>query len=66
MKQLRFILLMLVACVAQVSHANGLTPESEALIRGIMLRVMLITDGKNLSDYQGDMNVIDGYGDRHV
>lgn len=65
MKQLRLLLLMLVACVVQVSHANGLTPESEALIRGIMLRVMLITDGRNLSDYQGEMNVIGGYGNQH-
>lgn len=64
MKQLRFILLMLVACVAQVSQAK-LTPESEELIRGLMLRVMLITDGRNLSDYKQDMDVVQSYGIQH-
>lgn len=65
MKKLRLFLLILVACVAQASHAYGFTPETEALIRGIMLRVMLIADGRNLSDYQDEMGVVRRYGDQH-
>lgn len=56
---------MLVVCVAQASHATAFSYESQALIRELMLRVMLLKDGRNLSDYEDEMYVIQGYGNQH-
>ena len=54
MRHLKLLLLMLVACVAQVSHGQDLfeTWYEEGLIREKMIPVMLFSNGKNLADYQ--------------
>lgn len=54
MKHLRLLLLVLVACVAQMSHAQDLleTWYEEGLIREKMIPIMLFSNGKYLADYQ--------------